>query len=261
MKITVITVCYNAQDLIEETIKSVIMQTYKNIEYIVIDGASSDSTINILEKHRQNIDILVSEKDTGIFNAMNKAVSYASGDFLLFLNAGDTFFSENIIEAVIPYLNNSKEELFFGDINVIEPNGANWIKSFANTDKITLASNCLCHQAIFYTRKLFEKIGEYDESCKICADHDFNLKALIKYKHKAKYIPAVISNFRMGGFSTSRNNIKNTSQEISLLAEKYYGNLKLKYFKFILSIIRNLSNIKLKTAIRKVIVYLFNLNI
>ena len=261
MKITIITVCYNAQELIEKTINSVTMQTYKNTEYIIIDGASSDSTINILEKQKQNIDILVSEPDTGIYNAMNKAIKLSKGDFLIFLNAGDTFYSENTLESVIPYLKKSKAKLFFGDINVMEANGKSWVKSFANTDKITLASNCLCHQAVFYNKKLFEKFEGYDENYKISADHDFNLKAIIKHKYKAKYIPVIISNFQMGGFSTNRDNIKNTVKEINKIALNYYGKTKLKYFNFILSILRNMSDRKRKITARKIIARLLSLSI
>lgn len=260
MKITIITVCYNAEELIEKTVNSVVMQSYKDIEFIVIDGASTDSTLNILEKYRQNIDTLVSEKDTGIYNAMNKAVKLATGDFLIFLNAGDTFYSIDSLKSAAYYLNMSHADLYFGNINVVEANGSNWIKSFENFDKMTLTSFPLCHQAIFYKRNMFEKISGYDENYKICADHDFNLKALIKYNCKAKYIPVIVSNFQSGGFSTNRSNIKNTVQEINTIALNYYGKKKLKYFNFILSLLKNIEDRKLKIFVRKLIVNLFNLN-
>ncbi len=263
MKISVITVCFNARDCIEQTINSVLSQTYKNIEYVIIDGASTDSTLDIIEKYRDNIQVLVSEEDGGIFYAMNKGINRATGDLLIFINAGDSFYSPETLEQAVSLINKPDAKLFYGDINVIEENGIHWVKTFRNTDKITLTSNCLCHQATLYRRELFEKIGGYDEKYPICADHELNLRALIKYKLKAQYIPIVVCNFTMGGYSTSRKNIKNTSRQVHEIALKHYGKFRFKLLRLILMTLRNINfpDRKSKIRLRRIITDLFGLNI
>ncbi len=261
MKISVITVCYNAGDLIENTIKSVINQTYKNIEYIIIDGASSDSTLEIIEKYRKNINILISEKDSGIYNAMNKGIKQANGDYLIFMNAGDSFYSEKTLENSIKYIEKYNSQLFFGDINIIDTNGSNWIKSFRDFDKLSLISDCLCHQAVFYKKELFDIWGNYNENYKISADHDFNLRSIIKYNCKTKYIPQIICNFYTGGFSTQRSNAKNTAAEIKEISLKNFGRLKLKQMNFILYLLRNISGSNIRKTARKLVVCILNLKI
>ena len=105
MKISIITVCYNDKDVIEKTILSVINQDYSNLEYIIVDGASSDGTLEIIKQYQKKYPIiLISEKDDGIYDAMNKGSKVASGDYLNFMNAGDYFFSDNTISAVVPHL-------------------------------------------------------------------------------------------------------------------------------------------------------------
>ncbi len=261
MKISVVTVCYNAEDSIEKTLNSVLCQTYPDIELIVIDGGSVDSTPGIIEKYRDNIRVLVSEKDRGIYDAMNKGISHAGGDLLIFMNSGDCFYSPETLEKAVCSMKNSKAMLFYGDINVIEENGVNWVKTFRDTDKITLTSNCLCHQAVFYRKELFQKIGNYDENYPICADHELNLRALIKYNLRAQYIPVIVCNFTMGGYSTSRKNIKNTSLEVRRIALIHYGKFRCKLLRLIIYTLRNISGRKVKTVLRRVITGILGLNL
>ncbi len=253
MKISVVTVCFNAQDKIETTINSVLSQTYNNIEYIVIDGGSTDSTPGIIDKYREKIAIFLSEKDNGIYDGMNKAINRASGDFLIFMNAGDSFYYPESLEQAVKAIGNSKAGIFYGDINVIELNGAGWTKTFRNTDKITLVSNCLCHQAVLYRKEVFDKIGSYDRNYTICADHELNLRALIKHKIRAKYVPVVICNFAMGGYSTNRDNIKNTSRQVHKISQKYYGKFGYRFMRFILHLLRNIQSGKTRDKVRKFI--------
>lgn len=260
MKISVITVCFNAQNEIEQTINSVLSQTYKNLEFIIIDGASSDATLDIIKKYRDNIDVLVSEKDDGIFYAMNKGISCAKGDLLVFINAGDSFYSDNSLEQSVHYIKKKpKARIFFGDINVIEENGVQWIKTFRDTDKLTLISNCLCHQSVFTRRNLFEKIGGFDENYPVISEHDFNLRAIIQHKARAQYIPVIVSNFSMGGDSTARHRIKNTSWIIQNMAVKNYGKFNYKLFRLIVLTLRSIPCRKTAKKIRKAITRLFGL--
>lgn len=122
MKITIVTVCYNVETEIEKTILSVINQTYPNIEYIIIDGGSTDGTKSIIKKYEKHIAKWISEKDDGIYDAMNKGISLATGEYINFMNAGDIFASNDIIESLIPYLDDGTD-VVYGDSESLESNG------------------------------------------------------------------------------------------------------------------------------------------
>jgi glycosyltransferase involved in cell wall biosynthesis len=163
MKVSVICVCFNAQNTIEDSIKSVLNQTYQNIEYIVIDGASTDKTLEIIEKYKDKIDYFVSEPDSGIFNAMNKGIKAATGDILYFLNSNDYIFDEKVIEAVAGFFNKTNSDIVFGNMSFIENNGIEKERRiYADVDKLFFINECVCHQGIFYKRAVFDKCGLYD---------------------------------------------------------------------------------------------------
>jgi len=139
MKITIITVCYNASSTIGETIKSVINQSYKNLEYIIIDGESTDGTKEIIENYKKIFPIIyISEKDNGIYDAMNKGLDLATGDYLNFMNADDYFFNNTVVEEVVPFLN-KQYDIVYGNMEVRYKN-FKFIKSdlldYQNIDKI-----------------------------------------------------------------------------------------------------------------------------
>ena len=113
--VSIVTVCYNAVGVIEKTVTSVLNQTYKKIEYIVVDGASSDGTIEILNNYRSHISTLVSEPDKGIYDAMNKAIDMVSGEWILFLNAGDSFVDNNVLSHVFQREGLEKYSVIYGD--------------------------------------------------------------------------------------------------------------------------------------------------
>ena len=130
MKISIITVCHNAEDSIESTMLSIFEQTCQEIEYIIIDGNSSDSTLEIIEKYRNKVDKLISEPDSGIYNAMNKGIDAATGDYLIFLNAGDRFHSPDALEKVFGYISKHNKDIFFADVNLISKKGSSRVNSF-----------------------------------------------------------------------------------------------------------------------------------
>ena len=205
MKISVITVCLNAKDTIEKTFISIKNQTYKNIEHIVIDGMSIDGTLDIINKYNDSITHFVSEKDTGIYNAMNKGLKYVTGDIVYFLNATDSLHDEKVLEKVAnEFKKHSDLEMLWGDIEFTEENKEPRIHK---NDDIKMKNDFLynnpCHQAIFYKNELFKKYGNYDEDIKIFGDCDFNVRALVTNNAKCKYIPKIIACFEIGGISTS----------------------------------------------------------
>lgn len=171
--VTVITVVYNGRAKIENTIKSVINQDYLNIEYIIIDGGSNDGTLEIIKKYKYAIKHFVSEKDNGIYDAMNKGINLASGDFINFMNCGDTFSDANTIKTVV---NNLKPniDLIYGDYHIKAGNN----KRQKNNGKCTdLWKGLFCHQAMFMKTWIARR-EKFDTSISINADSDLVLKII-----------------------------------------------------------------------------------
>ncbi len=227
IKISVLTVCLNAAETIENTLKSILSQTYSNIELVVVDGASSDGTVDILKKYANKIACLISEPDTGIYSAMNKAIGKATGDYLIFMNANDSFYNDNVVQIVVDQIEkNPKAEFFYGDANYIDINRqSSHIVSYGkyNIKKNDFFySNNVNHQVIFYKKNLFVKFGNYDETYKILADWDFNTRSLKGTDIVVQYIPLVIANFQLGGLSMKENSPNRWYFEKELLEKKYY---------------------------------------
>ena len=203
--ISIITVVKDCEDSIEETILSVINQTYKNIEYIIIDGGSEDKTTSIINKYKANIDKFVSENDEGIYHAMNKGASLASGVFISFLNADDVYFSSTIQILVENYL--LKEfDYTFGPVN-IENTNRNLIKI---SNPITSIPSSFTkpilmpapHLSVFVKKSLFDELNGFDESYFLSSDYDFLLRLMKKSKN-IFYFLRPVGAFRLGGLSGS----------------------------------------------------------
>ncbi len=213
-KISIITVCYNAQKTIEKTIQSVVNQSYKNIEYIIIDGQSNDKTLSILKLFQSKISKLVSESDSGIYNAMNKGINYASGEYLLFLNSDDYLLSHTVIENYMTKINEAKQaDIFYGDLLIYDhTNGKGKIWEAKPVSGKTLYNSTLPHPSTIFKRSIFEELGNYDESYKISADHEFFVRAFVKNK-KFQYINILSTLFSTGGVSTSEKHTKQLNKE------------------------------------------------
>lgn len=179
-KISVITINRNNSDGLKKTIESVINQTYSNVEYIVIDGASTDSSVDIIKEHSDSISYWVSEPDKGIYNAMNKGIEKSTGEYLIFMNSGDCFYSKDVLTDVF----SSKQEADILAGSIVSKIKNMMLKSTV-PDKITFyyffVSN-LWHQATFIKRDLFFELGFYDEDKKIVSDWKFVLLALVKHE-------------------------------------------------------------------------------
>jgi len=201
-KITVITVVFNASAFIEETILSVINQSYKNIEYIIIDGGSTDGTLNIIKKYNDKISYLISEKDNGIYDAMNKGIRLAKGEWINFMNAGDSFADiETLGTTVQSIAKQSNVEVLYSDVNrfldgkFIEKS----ILYHENRYSMRSASFAICHQACIYKRNLHEIYGEYLVS-KGLVTADYLFLSLIP-KEKFYKVANPIANYDMAGVS------------------------------------------------------------
>ena len=199
-KISIITVVYNDGQNISRTIESVINQSYKNIEYVIIDGGSKDSTVEEINKYIDKIDVFISEKDKGIYDAMNKGIHLCSGDWLLFLNSGDFFHSNEILDLMSGHIEqNNNSDIIYGDFKVLSE-GVKF--SFVNkaTDISRIKKDLIfSHQACLIKGSLHQKFI-YDLKYRICADYDFLLKS---YLDGAKFykVPEIIATVSNGGLS------------------------------------------------------------
>lgn len=195
--ITVITVVYNGEKFIKQTILSVINQTYDNIEYIIVDGKSSDNTLDIINRYKNEINTLISEKDRGISDAMNKGLSVAKGNYIIFLHADDYFASNEVIEKAVDCIEGDEDiliaEIYFGqNLKRFTSRGFNFWINFKTG---------IHHQGSICHRRLFEKIGAFDINIKIAMDYDFFLRA---FQHKVTYkrCPVILSVMRETGVSS-----------------------------------------------------------
>jgi glycosyltransferase involved in cell wall biosynthesis len=231
-KITVITVCYNVSHLLPKTIISVLEQTYSNIEYIIIDGASTDNTTAIVESFKNKINLYVSEPDQGIYDAMNKGISLATGDIIIFLNAGDYFVSKDVLDFFISKINLRDADLFFGRIVWNDPKTKDIVlseHSWINFSWDLKASN-FPHPATLYKKILFDSVGLFDLNYTICADYDWNVRALVKDKIKFQYIDLIVTVFFADGVSNKEAFEKRKHAEFEKIDTLYYYPLPVNNF-------------------------------
>jgi len=215
--ISIITVVYNGEKYLEKAIKSVINQTYPNVEYIIIDGGSTDGTLDIIKKYENYIDYWVSEKDCGIYDAMNKGVSLAKGDWVYFLGADDILY--DILHKISDKLDNNLLALY-GDVYMPKKH-----KLYnGKFTKFKLLFNNICHQAIFYNKRVFNN-KKFDLKYKLLADYAFNIS--IFSENNFKYIPILVAFFNDIDGSSSTNFDKEFEEDKLKIIKKYFG---YKYF-------------------------------
>lgn len=219
--ISIVTVCYNEEKNIEKTCKSISAQTLRGFEWIIIDGKSKDNTVEIISKYKNKLSVLISEKDNGIYNAMNKGISKANGEYLLFLNGGDMLKDKNTLERISNFIKEDKEkgDIYYGDL--IYDNGEIVTFRKAKLNEKFFKTKTISHQATFIKKELFEKYGHYNERYKIVADFDFWVKTIIINKVKTKYLPIIISVFDLDGVSTNYKAAKKQIEERNRVLRKY----------------------------------------
>ncbi len=245
MKISIITVCYNGGKTIEKTIQSVLSQTYENIEYIIIDGMSKDNTLEIINRYRHNISQLVSEKDKGMYDALNKGITLATGDIVGILNADDVFASNNIVTEIGNSFKNSDADAIIADVAFINK-GGNIIRSYSakhwNPNKFVWGF-MPPHPSFYCKRALFSRLGYYRSDFQIAADYELLIRFIYKSKIKYIYLPLLMVLMNTGGKST--NGIKSNiiiNKEIKYACElnglktnylKLYSKYFIKIFEFL----------------------------
>lgn len=232
-KLSIITINFNNADGLQKTIKSVVGQTFKDYEYIIIDGGSTDGSIEIINNNKRFINYWVSEPDKGIYNAMNKGISLSKGDWLFFLNSGDIFLSENSVTEIINYINKFSftNSLIYGNLIIRGLYEDDIIMNYNNIDKYYLLENCIGQQAILFKRQIFNEIGYFDESLKIVGDYEFLLRAFYKFKRKNIHVNSVFSIYQWGGISNNYAHEEIHKMEREIVISKYYNKNQIKLFR------------------------------
>jgi glycosyltransferase involved in cell wall biosynthesis len=233
MKLSIITVVYNNEQTIADALKSVSSQTFKDIEHIVIDGASTDGTKEILADYARRIALLISEPDSGIYDAMNKGIKVATGDVIGILNSDDLYADETVLASVMDeFMSNPSLDIVYGDLVYVKkeqvdkvvrkwhskPYGANFFEG----------GDVPPHPSLFVRRKVYEECGLFNLDYTLAADYEFMLRVFKKHAFKSKYIHKVIVKMRLGGATNqSLSNIKR--QNIEILNAWENNNLKVPF--------------------------------
>jgi glycosyltransferase involved in cell wall biosynthesis len=206
--ISIVTVVYNGEKYLEQTIQSVINQTYKNIEYIIIDGGSTDGTLEIVKKYSEHISYWVSEPDKGLYDAMNKGIGIAKGKIIGIVNSDDWYELDTIDNVVNNYLKYPDKKIFHGDMNIINELNEKKLHKFNPSEfKLKYYGTTYNHPTFFVTNDEYvEHI--YNNSLRSVADVQFTLEAFLKDKSKFLYINKPLSNFRLGGTSGNLSKIQ-----------------------------------------------------
>ena len=222
-KITIVTVCLNVEDSIEATMKSVLEQTYENIEYIIQDGGSVDRTLELVQSYQEkypNI-VLYSEKDSGLYNAMNKAISHASGEYILFLNSKDVLCGVEVIENMEKQLTH---DIVLGNVLREKETGiiTEKYKDRRQVFFMLLSGRMPCHQIIFTKRKCLEEIGGFREQFSICADFDFMVRCM-KMKYSVKTVDIDVSLVDcVTGISSQGENLSEMRKQDDLTIKEFF---------------------------------------
>jgi glycosyltransferase involved in cell wall biosynthesis len=219
LKISIITVVYNSANFLENTIKSVLNQNYKNIEYIIIDGGSEDGTIDIIKKYENRINYWVSEQDYGIYDAMNKGIAVSTGEYLYFLNAGDTLYRNDTIQSIVKNITNEKIDILTGNINVNNQNKEQIIK-FSKFNRFYLMRHTINHQAIIAHRRCFRNSNNFKIEYNIRADYEWLVRCIIGNELKIRYYDIIIANYLFGGYS--KKNEREGNKEKRPIIKQYF---------------------------------------
>ena len=238
MKVSIITVTFNSISVINDCLDSISSQEYDNIQHIVIDGASTDGTLSILESKHSQLNTLISKPDNGIYDAMNKGIKIATGDIIGFLNSDDFYPNNKVISKVVKeFEKDSFLDACYSDLIYVDQFNTSktirYVKSSKFQEGLFSKGWCPPHPTFFVRRSVYKKFGNFDLSYKFASDVDLMMRFLEKYKIKSKYIPEVWVKMRMGG--VTNKNLKNIwLQNKEIIHSFNKNNLSVNLLKFLI---------------------------
>ena len=231
MKITVITVTYNSAKTIVESLVSVAGQSHPDIEHIVVDGGSTDGTLELIAANNERVALLISEPDQGIYDAMNKGLRRATGDMVGFLNSDDSFSSPDVIALLVKHAAERNADAVFGDLVYVDPERTQPLVRYWQAGSFTVAK-LRCgwmppHPTLYVRRTVFDRIGFFDEALRIAADYEFMLRLLTCTELNVIYIPTVLVRMRVGGASnvSLAAMIRKSKEDLTALRRNEVGGL------------------------------------
>ena len=251
MKVSIITIVYNNATCIESCIQSVLKQTYKNIEHIIIDGGSADGTQKVIEPYLSQLGYYISEKDKGLYNALNKGIKVATGDIIGILHSDDLFFEDVTITKVVDAFLESKTDLLYANGQYVERDNIKNIKRIYSSkpykEKYLNFGWIPLHTTIYVKKDVFENYGLYDESYRIASDYEISLRWFKNSNIKKFHLNDFLVKMRLGGKSTTLKLQKKKSQEDLNIMRRY--NLK-GYFTLFFKISRKIKQYLLPRIIK-----------
>ena len=225
MKVTIITCCYNRANTIRGAIESVLAQDYPNIEYIVIDGASNDGSLEVINEYRDRISVIVSEPDHGMYEAINKGIRLATGDIVALVHSDDFLYDDHVVSDVVKEFERSQADFLYADGLFVDADNTdrvvrNWIGGNYKRGKVKFGWLPL-HPTCYIKRSIIELLGQYDETYKMAADTDFLIRYLYEARLQVTYLHRYVVRMRMGGMSTDRSRMKAMWKEDVAIMRKH----------------------------------------
>ncbi len=243
--VSIITVCLNSGQTIHNTLESVRQQSYPHIEQIIIDGVSTDDTLQIVDEFADTVACVVSEKDEGIYDAMNKGLNIASGDIIYFLNSDDSLCDRDVVESVVSeFERHPTSELIYGNAIVVTPEGM-YRRKFDWLTKHNLIYAYLCHQVVFAKKDVFNKVGSFDLQYRIASDFDWLLR-VFRAGINTRYAARDIAYFWGEGLHTSDKLFSHSERMVVKL--KYQKRIPYLAGEFVFRVIRKLRKVLLSHA-------------
>ena len=204
VKISVVTVCKNEAQTIERTILSVVGQTYRPVEYVLMDGQSTYGTLDVVGKYK-DFCRLYSARDSGIYDAMNRGMAAATGDYIIFINAGDYLIHQDVLVKCAAFISSARDQfdVFYGNIFYYNPvTGAGWKWKPMRRTRLTMFMECLPHPATFFSRQAFDRNGLFDTSFQIAGDFEWFVRGMEKNHIRYGHVDTLVTLFHEGGVST-----------------------------------------------------------
>lgn len=230
--VSIITVCFNSEKTIRDTIESVLSQDYPNIEYLIIDGGSTDNTLSIVREYDVRISRIVSERDHGIYDAMNKGISFASGEIIGMLNSDDIYINDHVVSELIEKMLSEDADSVFADLIIVDPDNLNKVIRYYDSSQFSPKKFRFgwmpAHPTFFVKKSLYKKVGPYSLEYKISADYEMLIRILWVQKASYTYLKKPVVRMRYGGASTadlSRNVLLNREIVQACRANGIYTNL------------------------------------